>query len=83
MQKRYTLKVHLPVDDTYEKLAALLKRESYTKEYWCSFAPPHKFVYIFRNFTEEQIRGYKDFFKEIYEESKYKDWCIFEIIEEE
>ena len=83
MQQRYTLKVYLPVDETYEKLATLLKRESYVKEYWHSFAPPHKFVYIFKSFTEEQIQGYKEFFREIYEESKFKDLCRFEVMEEE
>lgn len=82
MCRRYTLRVHLPVDETYETLAPLLKRESYTKEYWHSFAPPHKFVYIFKALTEEQVQGYKEFFKEIYKDSKYKNSCNFETIEE-
>ena len=34
-QLKYTLKVHLPIDETYEKLV------------WHSIAPPHKFEYNF------------------------------------
>lgn len=70
---RFTLKVYLPVDDTYEKLSALLKRESYKKTYWHSFFPPHKFEYTFENFTEKQVEGYKEFFREVYQDSKFKD----------
>lgn len=78
-ESRFTLKVHLPVDDTYEKLSELLKRESYKKIYWHSFAPPHKFEYIFEHLTEKQIEGYKDFFREIFQDSKYSYCCSFEI----
>ena len=80
--QRFTFKVYLPVDETYEKLAEFLKRESYSKIYWHSFAPPHKFEYIFENFTEKQIETYKDFFRKIYKDSKYKSSCHFEIIGE-
>jgi hypothetical protein len=60
-EPRFTLKVHLPVDETYEKLAELLKRESYKKIYWHSFIPPHKFEYIFEHFTENKLRVTKSF----------------------
>ena len=81
-EPRFTLKVYLPVDETYEKLSELLKRESYKKVYWHSFAPPHKFEYIFEHFTQKQIDGYKEFFREVYKDSKYRESCRFEVEEE-
>lgn len=81
-EPRFTLKVHLPVDETYNELAELLKRESYKKIYWHSFIPPHKLEYIFEHFTEKQVEGYKEFFREAYKDSKYRDNCRFEVEEE-
>jgi hypothetical protein len=79
MKQLYTLKVYLPVDETYEKLSEFLRLESYRKIVWHSIAPPHKFEYHFAPLNERHIEGYKEFFRELYKDSKYKSTCRFEV----
>ena len=57
----------------------MLREESYRKIFWHSFAPPHKFEYHFAPLNEKQVDGYKEFFRELYQDSKYKTHCRFEI----
>lgn len=77
----FVLKVYVPFDDTYETLSNLLATESYTKVFWRSIVPPHKIEYHFGPLNEKQVSRYKDFFREVYQDSKYKDYCRFEVEE--
>ena len=79
---KFKLIVSLPYDKTYEeKIVSALTRVSYEKIFWHSFAPPHKIELKFSHLSEDGVNNWKNFFREAYKDSLYREYCKFEIID--
>ena len=82
--KKYILTVHIPSDEIYDKISLeYLRYESYEKIFWKSLVAPHKIDLIFKYLNDTGVNNVKDFFKEAYKESKYKNYCSFNVVEQE
>jgi len=75
--ERYTIKIRIPIDDNYEKVASYLQRYSYQKIFWNSFAPPHKIEYIIGPISEENVFRLKNDFREMFKDSQFRNVCSF------
>jgi hypothetical protein len=78
---KYTLKATLPIDENYEKTSSALVKYSFRKIYTCRLCPPNLMEYVFENLGEYGAEVLKTQLMTIYEESKYKEYCRFEIKE--
>ena len=73
--------VRIPYDENFTTVQAYLMTDSYRKEFWKSFVPPHKIVLCLGPFQDIGIERTKEFFKELYKDSKYKEYCSFSVRE--
>lgn len=80
---RKTLIVSIPLDDNFEKVQEYTSRLSYTKEFWHSIVPPHKIKYIFDGLNENGVDNIKESFREIFKDTRFKDYCRFQVNNEE
>lgn len=79
MENFKTLIVIIPVDENLDKVLEYTSRLSYKKEFWHSFAPPHKISYEFVGLSDTGVEHIKNAFREIFKDSKYKHACRFEM----
>lgn len=61
--KEYRL--HVDVDDSYDKVHSLFKYLSVEIEFWHSFVPPHKAVYKIVPLSEMGIRNWEQKLKDV------------------
>jgi hypothetical protein len=80
--KRYTLVVHIPCDKTYDKVSEALRTKSYKKTFWHSIVPPHKIEYEFDFLSEKGVESYKEMFRDLLKDSRFKGYCTFKVKEE-
>jgi len=60
-----SLKFHVDVDDTYDKIHDMFKHRSVKIEYFTTFVPPHKVIYTVGPFTVDGATRMIDKFRDI------------------
>jgi hypothetical protein len=66
-------------DETFNKVIELMQYETYNKIYWKAFIPPNTMEYTISYLSETGVENWKNKFRELFIDSKYKSYCSFKV----